>query len=119
MLTAKFKHHFIKKKIGKFSQTRSSLSDESSQKIKTVGIITLDCFSKEHDFSQILIQKLQRRNPKIYSYRKFSKDDQKSYKHFSEKDFNWKGDILDTSLKSFLEERFDLLICFYAKKIFF
>ncbi|MDG2275119.1 MAG: hypothetical protein P8L28_04670 [Flavobacteriaceae bacterium] len=119
MLTAKLKHHFIKKKIGKFSQTRSSLTDESSQEIKTVGIITLDRFSKDHDFSQILIQKLQRRNPKIYSYRKFSKHDQKSYKHFSKKDFNWKGDILDTSLKSFLEEPFDLLICFYSKKNIF
>jgi len=119
MLTAKFKHHFIKKKIGKFSQTRSSLSDESSQKIKTVGIITLDCFSKEHDFSQILIQKLQRRNPKIYSYRKFSKDHKKSYKHFSEKDFNWKGHVLDSSFQSFLEEPFDLLICYYPKKNIF
>jgi hypothetical protein len=119
MLTAKFKHHFIKKKIDKFLQTQSSLANSSSQKIKTVGIITLDCFSKEHDFSQILIQKLQRRNPKIYSYRKFSKDDQKSYKHFSEKDFNWKGAILDTSLQGFLEEPFDLLICFYAKKNIF
>jgi len=119
MLTAKFKHHFIKKKIDKFLQTQSSLANISSQKIKTVGIITLDCFSKEHDFSQILIQKLQRRNPKIYSYRKFSKDDQKSYKHFSEKDFNWKGAILDTSLQSFLEEPFDLLICLYTKKNIF
>ena len=46
----------------------------------------------------ILNQKFQFRNPKIYSFRKFSKGNQKSYKHFSEKDFNWRGDITDTSL---------------------
>tara|TARA_B100000768_G_scaffold33575_1_gene32126 strand:- start:1718 stop:2233 length:516 start_codon:yes stop_codon:yes gene_type:complete len=119
MLTAKLKHHFIKKKIDKFSKTLSSSNNRSAQKINSVGIITLDCFSKQHDFAQILNQKFQFRNPKTYSFRKFSKDNQKSYKHFSEKDFNWRGDITDTSLQSFLEEPFDLLICFFNKKNIF
>ena len=119
MLKAKLKNHYLTKKIVQFSKTKSSSVNSSNQKIKTVGIITSDNFYIAHDFSEILIEKLQLRNPKIYSYRKFSKDHDKSYKHFSEKDFNWKGHVLDSSLQSFLEEPFDLLICYYPKKNIF
>tara|TARA_B100000795_G_C22801191_1_gene442034 strand:- start:877 stop:1392 length:516 start_codon:yes stop_codon:yes gene_type:complete len=119
MVRAKLKDHFLRKKIDKLSKTISKTNNGTSQKIKSIAIITVDSLSKQHDFSEILNQKLQRRNPKIYSYRKFSKNDQKSYKHFSEKDFNWRGDITDTSLQIFLEEPFDLLICFYSKKNIF
>lgn len=119
MLKAKLKNHYLKKKLNQFSQTKESSTGSSNQKIKTVGIITSDTFFQKYNFSDILLDKLQLRNPKIYSYRKFSKDHKKSYKHFSEKDFNWKGQIIDTSLQSFLEETFDLLICFYPKKNIF
>jgi hypothetical protein len=119
MLKAKLKNHYLKKKIDQFSKTKSSSANGSAQKIKRVGIITSDNFFNKYEFSEILIKKLQLRNPKVYSYRKFSKDHKKSYKHFSEKDFNWKGHVLDSSFQSFLEEPFDLLICFYAKKNIF
>ena len=118
MLRSKLKYYYIQKKIHNLSLKSLSTANESTKKIKTVGIISCDNFSKKYDFSEILIQKLSLRNPKIYSFRKFSKDDQKSYKHFTEKDFDWRGDILDTSLSSFLEEPFDLLICLYTKKTF-
>jgi hypothetical protein len=93
MLRSKLKHHFINKKIDKLSKTLSSSSNRPSQKINSIGIITSDCFSKQHDFSQILNQKFQFRNPKIYSFRKFSKGNQKTYKLFYEKYFHWRGDI--------------------------
>lgn len=119
MLKAKLKNHYLKKKIDQFSKTKSSSANGSAQKIKRVGIITSDNFFNKYEFSEILIKKLQIRNPKVYSYRKFSKDHKKSYKHFSEKDFNWKGHVLDSSFQSFLEEPFDLLICYYPKKNIF
>ena len=119
MLKAKLKNHYLKKKIDQFSKTKSSSANGSAQKIKRVGIITSDNFFNKYEFSEILIKKLQLRNPKVYSYRKFSKDHKKSYKHFSEKDFNWKGHVLDSSFQSFLEEPFDLLICYYPKKNIF
>jgi hypothetical protein len=119
MLKAKLKNHYLKKKIDQFSKTKSSSANGSAQKIKRVGIITSDNFFNKYEFSEILIKKLQLRNPKVYSYRKFSKDYKKSYKHFSEKDFNWKGHVLDSSFQSFLEEPFDLLICYYPKKNIF
>ena len=77
MLKAKLKNHYLNKKIDQFSKTKSSSVNSSNQKIKTVGIITSDNFYITHDFSEILIKKLQLRNPKIYSYRKFSKDHNK------------------------------------------
>lgn len=116
MLGFKLKQYFIKKRIDKLVKTISTDNHTKSKIIQSIGIVTLDNFFNEYDFSKILIQKIQRRNPKIYSFRKFSKDDVKSYKHFSEKDFNWKGEVVDKSLQSFLEEPFDLLICFFSKK---
>lgn len=119
MLKAKLKHHYLKKKIEQFCQTKVSSTVSTDKKIKTVGIITSDIFFQKFEFSNILLEKLQLRNPKIYSFRKFSKEHKKSYKHFSEKDFNWKGQVFDTSLQSFLEIQFDLLICYYPKKNIF
>lgn len=116
MLGFNLKQYFIKNRIDKFTKTISTNNYTKTKIIKSIGIITLDNFSKEHDFSEILIQKFQRRNPNIFSFRKFSKNDVKSHKHFSEKDFNWKGKVVDTSLQSFLEKPFDLLICFFSKK---
>lgn len=116
MVRSKLKNHFIKKKIDKLSTIVSAKNNATNKKIKKVAIITTENFFRRYDFSEILIQKFQVRNPKIYSFRKFSKNDKKSYKHFSEKDFNWRGEITDSSLKSFLEEPFDLLICFFNKK---
>ena len=85
MVRSKLKNHFIKKKIDKLSTIVSAKNNATNKKIKKVAIITTENFFRRYDFSEILIQKFQVRNPKIYSFRKFSKDDKKSYKHFSEK----------------------------------
>ena len=79
MLKAKLKNHYLKKKLNQFSQTKESSTVSTNQKIKTVGIITSETFFQKYNFSDILLDKLQLRNPKIYSYRKFSKDHKKSY----------------------------------------
>ncbi len=118
-VVSKLKQYFIKKKIEVLSKKTSISEDGSSKKIKSIAIITTNDLSERYDFSDILIKKIQRRNPQIYSYRKYNKDDKKSYKHFSEKDFNWKGVIEDTSLQRFLDEPFDLLICFFERKNLF
>ena len=96
----------------------NSINDRvtSNQKIHSVGILTEDVLFNERELQDLVIEKFALRNPKVYSFRKYSKDNESSYKHFSENDFNWKGAIVDTSLKSFLEESFDLLLCFYSKK---
>ena len=119
MITSKIKHHFIKKKTGKLLKNLSLKVADVNKKINTVAIITLDSSSKIHDFQEILIDKLQLRNPKIYSFRKFSKEDEKSYKHFSEMDFDIKGKVIEPSFQNFLEEPFNLLICYFSKENLF
>ena len=49
----------------------------------------------------------------IYSFRRFKKSEKKSYKHFTEKDIDWKGVVIDASLESFLAHPFDLLIGYF------
>ena len=85
MLRSKLKYYYIQKKIHNLSLKSQSTADESTKKIKTVGIISCDNFSKKYDFSEILIQKFSLRNPKIYSFRKFSKDDQNHTSIFPKK----------------------------------
>lgn len=115
----KIKSYFINKKINALSHRSTLSTNRLVKKISRVGIITTNNLAQRYDFTEILVQKFQLRNPKIYSYRKFSKYHQKSYKHFSENDFNWKGAIIDPSFQNFLEEHFDLLICFFSKKSIF
>ena len=116
MISSKLKHHFIQKKIDRLLTSLSNENTVRGNEINTVGILTLDNGSNIFQLQEMVVEKLKLRNPKIYSYRKFDKDNEKSYKHFSENDFNWKGEIIDTSLLSFIEEPLDLLLCFYPEK---
>lgn len=119
MISSKIKHYFIQKKVDKLLSETVNSKTFKNNKITTVGILTLEEDSNILELQELVIEKLKLRNPKIYSYRKFDKNNGKSYKHFSKNDFNWKGKITDTSLLSFIEQPIDLLICFYSKKHFY
>lgn len=116
MISTRLKSHFIQKKTAKLVQEVINNRVASNQKINSVGILTTNSIFNEWKLQDLVIEKFELRNPKIYSFRKYSKDNEKSYKHFSENDFNWKGLIVDSSLTSFLEQQFDLLLCFYPSK---
>lgn len=113
MFSTKLKYRYIQKKMDKLFDKRAERKLVDNKKIQTVGLLTLDDESNIFQLQELVTEKLSLRNPKIYSYRKYDKNDEKSYKHFTEKDFDWKGNIIDSSLKSFVEQPFDLLICFY------
>lgn len=119
MIKTKLKHHFIQKKIDKLLTSQKEKVVASHKKINSVGIITDELFSRNIDVQNVVVEKLGLRNPKIYTFRNFEKTQEKSFKHFSEEDFNWKGDVLDTSVSGFVEQSFDLLICFYGEKNLF
>ncbi|MEQ6124866.1 hypothetical protein AAON49_11725 [Pseudotenacibaculum sp. MALMAid0570] len=116
MVSAKLRQHFIQKKIAKLLKQQTHKKNGSNKKIFSVGILSDEKLSNQFNLQDIVSENLEVRNPKLYNYRKFDKNLEKSYKHFSEKDFDWKGEIIDTSLKSFVDEPLDLLICFYPKK---
>ena len=115
MFSLKLRDKNIQKKIRELSNLPSE-SIVENQKIRSVGILSQENTSNFFQLQELATEILEIRNPRIYTYRKFDKDDEKSYKHFTEKDFNWNGEITDTSLKSFIDHPFDLLICFYDKK---
>ena len=113
MISSKLKQHFVKKKADKLSVNRNGKKAVSNKKIQSVGILTEEKFFQEYNLQKLVEENLGARNPKIYSYRKFDKNHEKSYKHFSENDFDWKAQVVESSLQSFLDQSFDLLICFY------
>ncbi len=116
MISSKLKNHFIQKEIDRLRIRDHNNRVVDGKKINSVGIITSIVIEEKLGLQSLVTEKLNLRNPKIYTYRKYDKNDEKSYKHFSEKDFNWRGHIVDSSLLSFLEEPLDLLICFYPQK---
>ena len=88
----------------------------SQKEIKTVGILTTDEISNWVNVIDEVEKLLNLRNAKMYSFRLHKKQYEFSYKHFSEKDFGWNGNINQPNFKSFIEEPFDLLIGYFSKK---
>lgn len=113
MNLSKLKEYRIKKQ---FDKTLSELSENrivSQKEIKTVGILTTEVISSTIDIKSEIETIVGLRNCKLYSFKKFDKLDEVSYKHFSEKDINWKGDFVQPNFQSFLDQPFDLLIGYF------
>lgn len=91
----------------------------SDKEIKMVGILTTELFFNTIELKEEVERVLNLRNAKIYCYRPYKKSNTISYKHFSEKDFNWKGKVIQPNFNSFIEEPFDLLIGFFDKSNLF
>ncbi len=117
MLLGKLKeqslHKSFQKKLQRLADTRTPISKE----IHSVAILTTNSLSLEFDLvNEIKSSFKSVRNVHIYAFRKFKKTDTITYKHFTEKDFDWSGEVKDTSLESFLENPFDLLIGYFNQK---
>ncbi|MDT7833032.1 hypothetical protein RQM59_11610 [Flavobacteriaceae bacterium S356] len=112
----KIKKRFLEKRYQSLLKEPEVKKKPVHQKVTTVGILGLETISQNVDLQQLVTNTFDVRNPKIYSFRAFSKDNESSYKHFSENDFDWKGNITDSSLQAFLDTEFDLLITFFDQK---
>ncbi len=113
MKFTKLKQNILKKK---FDKSLSKLTENrvvSQKEIQTVGILTTDDISSKIDFQNEVEKYVNVKNAKVYSFRKFNKSNEASYKHFSENELNWKGEFIDESFQSFLDQPFDLLIGFF------
>jgi len=100
MISSKLKQHFVKKKTVKLSVKRNGKKAVSNKKVQSVGILTEEKFFQEYDLQKLVEEHLGLRNPKVYSYRKFDKNQEQSYKHFSENDFDWKAQIIESSFQT-------------------
>lgn len=100
----------------KFNKALSKLPENrivSQNEIQSVGILTTEEIALKIDLQSEIEALLGVRNSKIYIFKKFDKLDEVSYKHFSEKDVNWRGEFVQPNFKSFLDQRFDLLIGYF------
>ncbi|QOD60852.1 hypothetical protein H9I45_16180 [Polaribacter haliotis] len=115
MIFKKLKHNILQKKFDKALQKSTINRVVSQKKIQSVGILTSEEIFSKLDILPIVEEILEVRNTKIYSFRPFNKLDEFSYKHFSENDINWKGEFIQENFESFLQQPFDLLICYFNK----
>ena len=88
----------------------------SQNEIKTVGVITSQSLSKWGNIQEEVEKILKVQNVKFFSFLDVNKKYKSSLNHFSDKSFNWQGEIQQTELLGFLEEPFDLLIGYFNKK---
>lgn len=108
------KKAFIKKRFKKLLK-EEQYRVASNEEVYTVGIIASYEISKWLKIEDEVEKILELGNIRIYSYRPFSKSDVPSYKYFTEKDFNWKGEPKKPAFKDFIEEPHDLLIGYFNK----
>ncbi|MFY0603322.1 MAG: hypothetical protein JXQ93_05200 [Flavobacteriaceae bacterium] len=111
----KIKKRFLEKRFNTLLLKPISKAKPVHEKVTTVGILCHDSFFNRLNLQEMISEAFDVRNSKIYSFRSYHKEHQSSYKHFSENDFDWKGNITDTSLDTFLDTEFDLLITFFDK----
>ncbi|SDS15358.1 hypothetical protein SAMN05216503_2149 [Polaribacter sp. KT25b] len=108
-----FRRYFLKKQFKKKLIENEIHRVVSDEQIKTVGIITTDEISKWVNVKEEVENILNLKNAQIYSFG--SHKDDRSFKSFTEKDFNWKGNIYKSNFKIFIDEPFDLLIGYFNK----
>lgn len=113
MIFQGFKESILTKKFEKELNLLESSLTSNTKKISSVGILTTEALSSNQNLQAQVERILGVKNAKIYSFRKYHKTNEVSYKHFSEKDINWKGEYTEPSFHSFLEEPFDLLIGYF------
>jgi hypothetical protein len=111
-----FKKYFLRRQFQKRLIENEVHRIVSQKEIKTVGIITTEEISKWINVKGEVEKILNLKDVKMYSFRPQNKN---SNKYFSEKDFNWQGNIYKPDFKSFIDEPFDLLIGYFNKNNLF
>lgn len=109
------KKSFIKRNFKKLLIEKEENRTISNAEIYTVAIIASQENSKWIKIQDEVEKILDLGNIRTYSYRPFSRKDVPSFKFFSEKDFNWKGEPKNKTFKSFINEPHDLLIGYFDK----
>jgi hypothetical protein len=113
----KFKEQFLSKNFQKRLKEIPDARTPISKEIHSVAILTIDALSDELALVDEVKSNFKSvRNVHIYCFRKFKSSDSVTYKHFTERDFDWKGKVKDPSFENFLENPFDLLIGYFNEE---
>ncbi len=118
MILKAFKEKSIQKYVNKLLATRKAAVN--SNKIKTIAVLLNTSEFHEFEVFKVYFKELGLNSPK-HKIIAFTLDDKLEHNkwntHYSPKDFGWKGKIKNIDLEAFINEPYDVLICYYKKEV--
>lgn len=118
MILKAFKEKSNQKYVNKLLNTR--VPAVNSNKVKTVAVLLSASEFHEFEVFRVYFKALGLSSPK-HKIIAFTLDDKLEHNkwntHYSPKDFGWKGKIKDRDLQNFIDEPYDVLICYYKNEL--
>ncbi|MBC3848031.1 hypothetical protein H8K90_16670 [Winogradskyella echinorum] len=118
MILKAFKEKSIQKYVNKLLATQNAAVNNN--KVKTVAVLLNANEFHEFEVFRVYYKELGLISPKN-NIIAFTVDDKLEHNkwntHYSPKDFGWNGKIKNIELESFINEPYDLLICYYKKEV--
>lgn len=118
MILKAFKEKSNRKYVNSLLATRQSTVN--NDKIKTVAVLLNADEFHEFEVFRVYFKELGLLSPK-HKIIAFTLDDKLEHNkwnvHFSPKDFGWKGKIKNLDLEAFINEPYDMLICFFKNEV--
>lgn len=118
MILKVFKEKSNRKYVNKLLTNR--LSTVNVDKIKTVAVLLNAEEFHEFEVFRTYFKELGLNSPK-HKIVAFTLDDKLEHNqwnaHYSPKDFGWKGKIKNIELDAFINEPFDMMICFFKNRV--
>jgi len=118
MILKAFKEKSIQKYVNKLLATQKSAV--SNTKVKTVAVLLNANEFHEFEVFRVYFKELGLNSPK-HKIIAFTLDDKLEHNkwntHYSPKDFGWNGKINNIDLETFINEPFDMLLCYYKQEV--
>ena len=118
MILKAFKEKSNRKYVNNLLATRQSAVNNN--KVKTVAVLLNTSEFHEFEVFRVYFKELGLTSPK-HKIVAFTLDDKLEHNkwnaHYSPKDFGWKGKIKNLDLETFINEPYDMLICFFKNPV--
>lgn len=115
-----FKEKSIQKYVNKLLAARKV--DVNTNKVKTIAVLLNASEFHEFEVFRIYFKELDLTSPK-HKIVAFTLDDKLEHNkwntHYSPKDFGWKGKINNIDLEAFINEPYDVLICYFKTQVLY
>ncbi|MBC2845478.1 DUF6913 domain-containing protein [Winogradskyella flava] len=118
MILKAFKEKSNQKYVNNLLASRKAAVNNN--KVKTIAVLLNADEFHEFEVFRMYFKELGLNSPKhkIVAYTLDDKLEHNKWNtHYSPKDFGWKGKINSIELQSFLDEPFDVMICFFKKEL--
>ncbi|MBU2930050.1 DUF6913 domain-containing protein [Winogradskyella psychrotolerans] len=118
MILKAFKEKSNRKYVNNLLTTRQPAVNNN--KVKTIAVLLNASEFHEFEVFRVYFKQLNLTSPK-HKIVAFTLDDKLEHNkwntHYSPKDFGWKGAIKNLDLQAFIDEPYDMLICFYKSNV--